>query len=150
MTIVLRLLGEVSYDGEPVAGARSADLLAALAQQPAGVSDARLVEEIWGDHPPAAPAKALQVQVSRVRSQCGAAVIDRYDGGYRMGLDDEAVDAWWAGVLAHRARERWRATSPERWLMRPLPTRCCARRRSRTATGPWRCSGPAPWPWGSA
>ena len=106
MTIVLRLLGEVSYDGEPVAGARSADLLAALAQQPAGVSDARLVEEIWGDHPPAAPAKALQVQVSRVRSQCGAAVIDRYDGGYRLGLADEAVDAWWAGVLAHRARER--------------------------------------------
>ena len=106
MTIVLRLLGEVSYDGRPVAGARSADLLAALAQQPAGVSDARLVEEIWGDRPPAAPAKALQVQVSRVRSQCGAAVIDRYDGGYRLGLADDAVDVWWAGVLAHRARER--------------------------------------------
>ena len=106
MTIVLRLLREVSYDGDPVAGARSADLLAALAQEPAGVSDARLVEEIWGDRPPAVPGKALQVQVSRVRAQCGAAVIDRYDGGYRLGLADDAVDVWWAGVLAQRARTR--------------------------------------------
>ncbi|MFZ2015996.1 MAG: BTAD domain-containing putative transcriptional regulator [Nocardioides sp.] len=106
MTIALRLLAEVSYDGTPVTGARSADLLAALAQEPAGMSDARLVEEVWGDHPPAAPAKALQVQVSRVRAQCGSAVIERYDGGYRLGLPDEAVDVWWAGALAHRGRAR--------------------------------------------
>ena len=36
VTILLRLLDEVSYDGSPVAGARPADLLAALALHPPG------------------------------------------------------------------------------------------------------------------
>ncbi|WP_151082154.1 ATP-binding protein [Nocardioides cynanchi] len=92
MTIRLRLLGEVSYDGRPVAGGRLADLLAALAQQRAGAADHRLVAEIWGDEPPAAPGKALQVLVSRLRTQVGAEVVARYDGGYRLALADDAVD----------------------------------------------------------
>jgi predicted ATPase len=106
VTVVLRLLGEVSYAGEPIPGTRSADLLAALALEPSGVGDARLVEEVWGDRPPAVPAKALQVLVSRVRSQCDAGVVERYDGGYRLGLAREAIDAWRVRDLAHRARAR--------------------------------------------
>ena len=72
MTIALRLLDEVSFAGEPIAGGRSADLLAALALHRAGLSDSRLLEEVWTDQAPRT--KALQVQVSRVRAQCGQGV----------------------------------------------------------------------------
>jgi predicted ATPase/DNA-binding SARP family transcriptional activator len=102
VTISLRLLGEVSFDGTPIAGARSADLLAALALHPSGVSDGRLLEDVWTDQVPRA--KALQVQVSRVRSQCGPGVVERYDGGYRLGLTDDAVDLWVLEALASTAR----------------------------------------------
>jgi predicted ATPase/DNA-binding SARP family transcriptional activator len=94
VTILLRLLDEVSYDGRPVAGARPGDLLAALAQQRSGVPDRRLVDEVWGDDPPAVPGKALQVLVSRLRTHIGADAVTRYDGGYRLTLADDAVDAW--------------------------------------------------------
>jgi predicted ATPase len=103
VTITLRLLDEVSFGGEPIAGARSADLLAALATHRSGLSDVRLLEEVWADHAP--NPKALQVQVSRVRSQCGAGVIERYDGGYRLGLADDALDVWVVELLAERARK---------------------------------------------
>jgi hypothetical protein len=103
VTIGLCLLTEVSYDGVPVPGARSADLLAALVAHRTGLSDARLLDEVWADHAPSP--KALQVQVSRVRAQCGAGVIERYDGGYRLGLPDDAVDAWRLESLAERARK---------------------------------------------
>lgn len=103
MTIRLRLLTEVSYDGEPVAGARSADLLAALVEHRSGLSDHRLLEDVWSDSTPSP--KALQVQVSRVRAQCGPDVIVRYDGGYRLGLVDDEVDVWAAEALVERARK---------------------------------------------
>jgi len=103
VTIELRLLDGVSYAGEPLAGARSADLLAALVLHRSGVSDGRLLDEVWADHPPTS-AKVLQVQVSRVRAQCGPEVVQRYDGGYRLGLPDDAVDLWVLETLAERAR----------------------------------------------
>lgn len=103
MTILLRLLGEVSYDGVPIAGARPGDLLAALVAHRQGASDDRLVAEVWGDEPPDVPAKALQVLVSRLRSQCGAAAIERLDHGYRLSLTPEAVDAWALDALVEDA-----------------------------------------------
>jgi len=103
VTIALRLLDEVSFGGAPIAGARSADLLAALAFHRSGLSDARLLETVWADHVPSP--KALQVQVSRVRAQCGAGVVERYDGGYRLGLADDAVDVWLVESLVERARK---------------------------------------------
>ena len=51
----LELLDGVRWRGEPVAGDRVAALLCALALQPAGVSDQRLVEWIWADEAPANP-----------------------------------------------------------------------------------------------
>jgi predicted ATPase len=103
VTIALRLLDEVSYDGTPIAGMRSADLLASLALHRSGLSDARLLEEVWADQAPRA--KALQVQVSRVRAQCGPGVVERYDGGYRLGLADDAVDLWVLEGLVDTARK---------------------------------------------
>ncbi len=101
-SIALRLLEEVSFGGDPISGARSADLLAALALHRPGLPDARLLEEVWSDHAPSP--KALQVQVSRVRAQCGPGVVERYDGGYRLGLADNAVDAWVVESLVDAAR----------------------------------------------
>jgi predicted ATPase/tetratricopeptide (TPR) repeat protein/DNA-binding SARP family transcriptional activator len=102
VTIALRLLSEVSFDGQAIAGARSADLLAALALSRSGLSDAQLLAEVWSDHAPSP--KALQVQVSRVRAQCGADSVERYDGGYRLALADDAVDAWVAAERVAAAR----------------------------------------------
>jgi predicted ATPase len=103
MTIRLRLLDEVSFGGEPIAGARSADLLAALALHRTGLSDSRLLEDVWTEQ--TARLKALQVQVSRVRAQCGQGVVERYDGGYRLGLADDAVDVWVLESLVDGARK---------------------------------------------
>jgi len=102
VTVALRLLSEVSYDGAAIPGGRSADLLAALAASPGGVSDARLLAEVWSGSSPSP--KALQVQVSRVRAQCGAGIVERYDGGYRLGLADDEVDLWLARSRAEEAR----------------------------------------------
>jgi predicted ATPase/tetratricopeptide (TPR) repeat protein len=102
VTIRLRLLGEASFDGEPIAGGRSADLLAALVSHRSGLSDSRLIEEVWRDQAPSA--KALQVQVSRVRSQCGAGSVQRLEGGYRLGLEDDEVDVRVVESLVASAR----------------------------------------------
>ncbi len=118
MTIALRLLGEVSFDGAPITGARSADLLAALALHRTGLSDARLLEEVWTDQAPRT--KALQVQVSRVRAQCGQDVIVRYDGGYRLGLAEDAVDAWALESLVEAARKALVDDDPDRALDRAV------------------------------
>ncbi len=114
MTIALRLLEEVSFDGEPIAGGRSADVLAALALHPAGLSDTRLLAEVWADQAPRA--KALQVQVSRVRAQCGQGTVDRYDGGYRLGLAGDAVDVWVLETLVASARAALVDDDPHRSL----------------------------------
>jgi predicted ATPase/DNA-binding SARP family transcriptional activator/tetratricopeptide (TPR) repeat protein len=92
MPIVLTLLDGVRWQGEPVVGERPQALLAALACGRV-VSVERLVDSIWGDEPPATPAKALQVLVSRVRAACGAEALERTGDGYRIGLPDDQVDA---------------------------------------------------------
>lgn len=101
---MLRLLDEVSWDHAPLPGARVAALLAVLAEQTAGATDGRLVQEIWPDAEPVHPAKALQVLVSRTRSATTPSAIERVEGGYRLGLADEDVDA--RLQLAHLAAAR--------------------------------------------
>ena len=94
MTLSLRLLDEVSWQGAALPGGRTHALLAALVTAGSQVSEERLVEEVWGpDDVPANPAKALQVVVSRARSQTAPEVVARADHGYRLGLPDGDVDA---------------------------------------------------------
>ncbi|PKH39864.1 Predicted ATPase [Nocardioides alpinus] len=100
----LRLLDAVSWDGVPLPGERVGALLAALAEEPAGVSDGRLAEEIWPDAAPVHPAKALQVLVSRTRSASAADVIVRLDSGYRLGVADDEVDSRAQAVMLDAAR----------------------------------------------
>ncbi len=89
----LTLLDGVAWQGRPVPGDRVAALLAALAARPEGVTDRRLIDLIWADDEPASPTKALQVLVSRVRTTLGADRVERYDGGYRLGVPADQVDA---------------------------------------------------------
>ncbi|GGU32778.1 ATP-binding protein [Nocardioides albus] len=92
----LRVLDEVTWDGEPVAGERIRALFRALVEAgPRGASEDALVEEIWGlDDIPANPAKALQVVVSRARSATDPGAIERTPRGYRLDLEAGEVDAW--------------------------------------------------------
>ena len=67
-----RLLGpvEVLEDGNdlPIGGGRQRALLAALLIRPNEIVSAdRLIEELWGEHPPANPHNALQAIASRLR-----------------------------------------------------------------------------------
>ena len=93
MPTALTLLDAVTWQGQAVPGERVAALLAALAARPEGVSDSRLIELIWADDEPANPTKALQVLVSRARAALGSNAVERYDGGYRLGVPADDVDA---------------------------------------------------------
>lgn len=89
----LRLLGRGVCRGQVVAGARLRGLLALLAGDlRAGCSTGRLVEGLWPEEQPENPTKAVQVLVSRARSQFGADLIASTPTGYRLALTDDQVD----------------------------------------------------------
>ena len=91
----LTVLDEVAWDGREIPGDRTASLLKALVDAgPAGLSEDRLIAEVWADGAPNNPRKALQVVVSRARSATSAEVIERTRRGYRLLLASDEVDAW--------------------------------------------------------
>ncbi len=68
----------VFVDGEPVelSSRKQRALLAVLALSPGQVlSVDRLVDELWGERPPATVRHALQVHVSQLRKVLGASVV---------------------------------------------------------------------------
>ncbi|WP_030166054.1 ATP-binding protein [Spirillospora albida] len=94
MTVELALLSRVAWRGREITSPRLRGLLALLADDlPAGRSTSGLIEGLWADALPETPGKALQVLVSRARAQLGPDVIVSTRTGYRLGLDEEAVDA---------------------------------------------------------
>ncbi|WP_242902845.1 AfsR/SARP family transcriptional regulator [Actinomadura terrae] len=106
MAVELALLTRVACRGREITSPRVRDLLALLAAEPrAGVAASRLAEGLWPDERPENPAKALQVVVSRARSQLGADVIASTPSGYRLSLAEDAVDAS-AVLLAASAAAR--------------------------------------------
>jgi DNA-binding SARP family transcriptional activator len=94
-----RILGplEVWHDGRAVAvtGARQRALLALLLLH-AGevVSTDRLLDEIWGDAPPAAGPTALRVRVSQLRKalRAGGEPLVTRPSGYMLRLEAEQLD----------------------------------------------------------
>ena len=91
----LELLDTVAWEGRPVPGERTHALLRALADAgPRGLGERALVDEVWADDPPANPAKALQVVVSRARAATCPEAIERTPRGYRLALAADDVDVW--------------------------------------------------------
>ena len=141
----------------PVPGAKRRALLAVLLlhHRDAVVSAERLIDELWGDDPPATAAKGLQVHVSELRRALGDGqpIVTR-PTGYAIELApgaldldqferhlDEARRLRAAGDLraARRgpARRARRCSAGRRW-----PTSSCSAARRRRRRG-WTASG---WP----
>ncbi|MGY5014056.1 BTAD domain-containing putative transcriptional regulator [Streptomyces sp. 900105755] len=77
----------------PVGGARLRALLTVLALRPGrAVPAGLLVDEVWGDEPPADAGGALQALVGRLRRALGAAAVVSTDGGYRLAAAPDDVD----------------------------------------------------------
>jgi predicted ATPase/DNA-binding SARP family transcriptional activator len=93
VTVELTLLSRVTYRDQEVTGPRLRGLLALLAGDlRTGCSTARLVEGLWPDEQSENPTKALQVLVSRARTQLGRDVIATTPTGYRLALSEDQVD----------------------------------------------------------
>jgi WD40 repeat protein/DNA-binding SARP family transcriptional activator len=96
----VQLLGpvEARVDGHPVEiGAGKPRALLALLALRAGtaVSSDRLIDDMWGERPPATANKLVQLYVSQLRKALGteAARIVTHGHGYALELDPEHVDA---------------------------------------------------------
>ncbi|MFE5033224.1 BTAD domain-containing putative transcriptional regulator [Streptomyces sp. NPDC056683] len=77
----------------PVGGARLRALLTVLALRPGrAVPAGLLVDEVWGNEPPADAGGALQALVGRLRRALGAGAVVSTDGGYRLAAAPDDVD----------------------------------------------------------
>jgi len=77
-----------------VPGGRLRGLLVALALNPGHVvPKATLVDWIWGEHPPADAANALQRLASRLRKVLPEGSVEGQPDGYRLLVESDAVDA---------------------------------------------------------
>ncbi len=116
-----KVLGPLEVEGDAgaavvVTGQRPRALLTALLLDPgSAVPLDRLVDALWADEPPAAPANALQQIVARLRGRFAAAGAGMVDAlattpdGYRLAVPPEAVDA----VLFERDYRRARTVRDE-------------------------------------
>jgi ABC-type transport system substrate-binding protein/DNA-binding SARP family transcriptional activator len=104
-----RILGplEVGRDGEPLelpAGKPRALLAVLLLHGGAVVSVDTLVDQLWGERPPATAAKNVQGYVARLRRQLGVGLLVTQAPGYALRVDDERVDARRFQFLVDEAR----------------------------------------------
>ena len=77
----------------PVGGTRLRALLTVLALRPGRtVPVSLLVDEVWGDDPPADATGALQALVGRLRRVLGADAVASVDGGYRLTAGPDDID----------------------------------------------------------
>ena len=68
------------------------------------VPTARLVDELWGERPPATAVKAVQVYVSQLRKALGEGVIETQPPGYVLRVEDGALDLQRFERLLERGR----------------------------------------------
>jgi YVTN family beta-propeller protein len=93
-----RILGslQVEDDGRlvPLGGVRQRAVLAILLLHRGDVvSVDRIVDELWGEHPPGSATKTAQVYVSRLRKELGQDAVVTRGGGYLLDVEPEQVDA---------------------------------------------------------
>ena len=77
------------------------------------VSTARLVDELWGDAPPATAPKAIQGYVHGLRKVLGPEAIGTRAGGYLAAVDPARLDASRFERMAAEG-QRWLRADPER------------------------------------
>jgi DNA-binding SARP family transcriptional activator len=121
-----RILGplEVLDEGKRVAlGGDKQRALLGLLLVNAGetLSTDRLIDELWGEHPPATAAKTVQVHVSRLRKALAAgagngseAVVVTREHGYQLEIDPERLDSHRFERLLAEGRNELAADRPER------------------------------------
>ncbi|WP_433347384.1 BTAD domain-containing putative transcriptional regulator [Micromonospora sp. CA-111912] len=99
----------------PVGGPRLRALLALLLLDAGRVVSAdRLIDGLYGEHPPRGASNALQSQVSRLRQALPAEhTIEFHPAGYRLAVDPADVDAYRFQSLAETGR---RALADGDWL----------------------------------
>ncbi|HET8821709.1 MAG TPA: BTAD domain-containing putative transcriptional regulator [Thermoleophilaceae bacterium] len=100
-----RILGplEVLDEGRPITlgGSKQRALLTLLLLHPnETLATDRLIDELWGERPPARAAKTVQMQISRLRKALtgetgprSAGVVVTRERGYELRLDPDRVDA---------------------------------------------------------
>src|SRR5688572_6982516 len=77
----------------PLGGVRERSLLALLLLNANDVlSTDRLVDELWGDEPPKAAVKTVQVFVSQLRKRLAARTIVTHPPGYVLRVDPDRID----------------------------------------------------------
>jgi DNA-binding SARP family transcriptional activator len=113
-SVRLRLLGPLHLDGGDTAGLDRRQVRTFLKVLGLGRGQAvtvdRLVDCLWGDHPPAHPNEQVSVLASRLRAVVGADRVVRSDAGYLLLVDWLDLDAL-AGYL-HEADLRLASGSP--------------------------------------
>jgi DNA-binding SARP family transcriptional activator len=121
-----RILGplEVLEGGRPVAlgGSRQRALLALLLLHAnETLSTDRLIDELWGERPPANAAKTVQMQIFRLRralaSEAGnasAGLVVTRERGYELTLDAERLDSQRFERLVAEGRSELAGDHPER------------------------------------
>ena len=106
-----RLLGplEALIDGNPVnlAAAKPRALLALLLlNRNRVVPTEKLIDELWGDEPPARATKTLQVYVSQLRKELGPERLLTRAPGYELRVGEDELDVDRFEKLAAEARAR--------------------------------------------
>jgi DNA-binding SARP family transcriptional activator len=121
-----RILGplEALDEGQAVrlGGAKQRALLAVfLLHRGEALSTERLIDELWGERPPATAAKSVQVYVSRLRKALAGGegdgstgVIVTREHGYELELDPDRLDARRFERLVAEGRRELAAGRPER------------------------------------
>jgi DNA-binding SARP family transcriptional activator len=104
-----RILGpfEVGRDGEQLelpAGKPRALLVVLLLHAGEVVSVDTLVDELWGERPPATAAKNVQVYVARLRRALGDGVLMTQAPGYVLRVERDRLDAARFQALVEEAR----------------------------------------------
>jgi DNA-binding SARP family transcriptional activator len=130
-TLDYRILGPFQViHGQPLSlgGPRQRAVLALLLlHRGEAVSADRMIDELWGEHPPPTVAKAIHVYISNLRKVVGEGVLLTRDGGYQLIVEADQVDADRFDELVFRGREA---------LERGYPL--VARHRLREALSLWR------------
>ena len=121
-----RILGplEVLHEGREVAlvGSKQRALLTLLLLHAnETLSTDRLVDELWGERPPANAAKTVQMQISRLRKALAAGSGDNSAGpvvtrerGYELTLDPDRLDSQRFERLVAEGRSELVGGNPER------------------------------------